>query len=1155
MWGFVLLRLRAHRLLIAAALLTVLLTTTVLAALAGFTSSVADAGIRRTLATTDAPGATLLLQRGTDYAGRAAADADARAVARSTFTGLPTTVDSLAFSDPYALPGSQGGDPDTGSLAALDRSRLRLLQGSWPGAGSADGTVQVAIPLAAAARLGVGPASGGVMPQVTVTLIDQLSKKPLRLRITGVYQVRDSTDRYWQLDPIGGRGRQISSGGHQSSYGPLLVDDATFANGSVPQYQRSWLLVPDFGGLGSGQLGSLARTVRSTISTLTNKGEANGGFSAVSPLPELLTQLQRTVLVARATLLVAVLQLCLLALMTLLLAARLLAEERESENALLRARGAAPRRLTLLAAAEAALLALPSAVLAPVLAEPLIRLLGSQGPLAGSGVRLDGPLPGATWWAALAGALASAAVVLGPTLVRARSWSEQRRGRTRRGAVPGILRGGVDLLLVTLAAAAYWQLEHSAGQGGGTGALTLDSQGDPSLDPVLIAAPTLALCAGAVLALRLIPFAAKIAERWSARGRGLSGALIGWQLSRQPQQSTGPILVLALAAAVGTLSLGQNATWQQSQLDQAAFNTGGDIRIASNDTPAFGQGGEYLKLPGVSAVVPVGRAALASSGGRSAELLALDTRSAAGNYPLRADLGTHTAAELLAPLADQPLPAAQRGVEVPGRPTAVVLDLSATLSAGTEAGGGPFRMTEPADLIRLEVTDRFGLSYQLAMQSLPTDGQVHPVPFDLVDAAGGGVPAYPLTVSRLTVTTPVSMKVGVRQTLDLHAVRGSTGGAGSSGADAVPPTGLTWAGSFDPGTFGDDLGQFYGPVPYTHGSLTGISPSSSAGSGVLSARIDSGVDHIPPDDGVIAVPVGTLTLWPTGSDSQTRTPLPAVADSAYLGSSNTHIGSLLTLPVGAGSVQVRIVASVVALPGTGSAAEQGLNGSSLVQGRGFAGARTDAYGGALLVDIAGWNRRAAAAQAEVLQPGEWWLSVASAPGSGARAAAALRSLPGVQNVYVRDEVAAGQQHDPLSTGPQAALLAAVALAVALAGVGFTADAVGAIRRRADEMAVLRALGTPRLLLARSTATELGLPVLVGVGVGLLLGELVTRTVMPLLVLTPLAARPVPDALTRIPGGPLSLLLLAIAALPLLVAALSGLRGADPARRLRQPEES
>lgn len=49
MTGFVFLRVRAHRLLLSAAVLAVLLTTSVLAALTAFSGSVGDAALRHAL--------------------------------------------------------------------------------------------------------------------------------------------------------------------------------------------------------------------------------------------------------------------------------------------------------------------------------------------------------------------------------------------------------------------------------------------------------------------------------------------------------------------------------------------------------------------------------------------------------------------------------------------------------------------------------------------------------------------------------------------------------------------------------------------------------------------------------------------------------------------------------------------------------------------------------------------------------------------------------------------------------------------------------------------------------------------------------------------------------------------------------------------------
>lgn len=153
--GFVFLRVRAHRLLLAAALLAVLLTTCVLAALTAFSGSVGDAALRHTLTHRSAESAALFVSAEVERDRRAEADATVRRAAADTFDALPVTVRKLETSGPYALPrGLQApvgrrGEPDLTHLASLDRSRVRLTEGRMPvaGAGAPAGPVQVALPV------------------------------------------------------------------------------------------------------------------------------------------------------------------------------------------------------------------------------------------------------------------------------------------------------------------------------------------------------------------------------------------------------------------------------------------------------------------------------------------------------------------------------------------------------------------------------------------------------------------------------------------------------------------------------------------------------------------------------------------------------------------------------------------------------------------------------------------------------------------------------------------------------------------------------------------------------------------------------------------------------------------------------------------------
>lgn len=234
------------------------------------------------------------------------------------------------------------------------------------------------------------------------------------------------------------------------------------------------------------------------------------------------------------------------------------------------------------------------------------------------------------------------------------------------------------------------------------------------------------------------------------------------------------------------------------------------------------------------------------------------------------------------------------------------------------------------------------------------------------------------------------------------------------------------------------------------------------------------------------------------------------------------------MPVNGRPLKVRIVRAVWALPGPADA---------------------PATGG-LLVDLGAVNEALSDLGALPLTATEWWLR--PRPGAAARGVAALRDRPDTDpgQVLVRDEIAGQLHDDPLGLGPQTALTAAAAVAVALAAVGFAVGAAGSVRERAREFAVLRALGAPRPQLARMIVAEQGVLITLALAVGAALGTVLTRAVVPLIVLTEEAGRPVPPVVVELPPGPVAALLAAVAAVPLLVVAAIGLRRGDPVRALR-----
>jgi ABC-type antimicrobial peptide transport system permease subunit len=143
--------------------------------------------------------------------------------------------------------------------------------------------------------------------------------------------------------------------------------------------------------------------------------------------------------------------------------------------------------------------------------------------------------------------------------------------------------------------------------------------------------------------------------------------------------------------------------------------------------------------------------------------------------------------------------------------------------------------------------------------------------------------------------------------------------------------------------------------------------------------------------------------------------------------------------------------------------------------------------------------------------------------------------------------------NPLSAVPQQALLAMAVAAALLAIAGFCVAIAANVRQRRPQTALLSALGVPRRAQAWQFCLEelmISLPATV---VGLGLGALMSALLVPAVTLTSGATTPVPPALTEF-SWPLAVpLALAVAVLPVLVAATSTLRQTDAAARLRITE--
>jgi hypothetical protein len=110
-----------------------------------------------------------------------------------------------------------------------------------------------------------------------------------------------------------------------------------------------------------------------------------------------------------------------------------------------------------------------------------------------------------------------------------------------------------------------------------------------SVDPLLAAGPALALLAGALVAVRLIPPASKVLEAVAARGRKAVLPLAAWEVGRRSARAISAILLLTLAVSIGTFAVTFLNTWHQSQDDQALYQHPPDAIVKDIDAATLAQ--------------------------------------------------------------------------------------------------------------------------------------------------------------------------------------------------------------------------------------------------------------------------------------------------------------------------------------------------------------------------------------------------------------------------------------------------------------------------------------------------------------------------------------------------------------------------------------
>src|SRR5580704_14508038 len=309
-------RMNAHRLVIIAAALTIVVAAALASALATFSGQALPRAVRHDLS--GAAGTALVINgKGNLDAGQAAQyTAALPGRIASALDGTPFTFYQAEWSDPLgfvpgsrpARPASAGNQPiaEAAELGAIT-AHATLVSGRWPGPLASGQPIPAALPATAAALLHV--TDGDVL-----RMQDRVSSRYVRFVVTGLYRPRQLSSSYWGLDDIALAGSSTASG--FTTYGPLTVPAAAFA-GPLAVSSGSWLAQPRTASIPVGQLTTVAANVEVLRQTLQD-AQPLPELALSTSLPAVLTGTASDLDVARSLLAICAVLLFLLAAAALL---------------------------------------------------------------------------------------------------------------------------------------------------------------------------------------------------------------------------------------------------------------------------------------------------------------------------------------------------------------------------------------------------------------------------------------------------------------------------------------------------------------------------------------------------------------------------------------------------------------------------------------------------------------------------------------------------------------------------------------------------------------------------------------------------------------------------------------------------------------------
>jgi ABC-type lipoprotein release transport system permease subunit len=645
---FILRRARRHWQILLTLSLGAILATALLASGPLLADTVIEMGLHLTFQSSSVTETNLRLTTSThvDQAGFQALDGEIRALLRPT---LGEHLEGVAWSAQSAWMFPWLG----GEIATDQRVSLRSYQGledhveyvagGWPTEASGKpGVIRAVIGDAMARSLVLRV--GDRLP----LSLDQSSVEPdAWIEVAGIVRPKDPLDPYWfgKFSPLTSQSTERWS----AQYNVMVPEDAFFPSVSAlfpgNEVDLAWHALLRHDAFSAADI----EPFQAQLAGLNAELDAfQPPVTLSTGVPTILARFQTQLESIRIPLYILIAEVMLLALYFVTMVAALFMRQVEREFAILRSRGASAWQIARIQWVEALVIGAVAFLSGPWLGAGLVKALSWAGPLADLEQTTWSLSPGQSAWLAAGvgtlACLASLLLPLRPALRRSIVTHQQMVARSARP--PWWQRLYLDVFALLGGLVLLWRLRLY-------GEMITGGPGGAKLDWLLLLAPVVLLLGAATILLRVFPLILRAVASLAARGPGLEGALALWQASRDPAHVTRLVLLLALAIALGNLSLGLNTTLDQSEYDRATYLAGNDLRLVSERAVPLV---DMQTAPGVLRLSGVwrgqGTVDLGSTETNpSFEILAIEPDSFASVTTYRRDFADQKMGELLSHLA------------------------------------------------------------------------------------------------------------------------------------------------------------------------------------------------------------------------------------------------------------------------------------------------------------------------------------------------------------------------------------------------------------------------------------------------------------------------------------------------------------------------